>query len=109
MGCYGEQSFLPQGTSYLIARIADCDGSGTACRAPTCTSFFIALHIGWGGMTPPLRGTISHGTLCGLRRYGHGMPCPYTHIIFYCVYNWIETGGGAGWMGNHAGFGEDAI
>jgi|GEM_PF-4789195 len=46
MGCYGEQSFLPQGTSYLIARIADCDGSGTACRAPTCTSFFIALHIG---------------------------------------------------------------
>jgi len=62
-----------------MPRFAVCDGTGTACRAPTCTSFFIALHIGWGGMTPPLRGTISHGTLCGLRRNGHGMPCPYTH------------------------------
>jgi hypothetical protein len=77
-----------------MPRFAVCDGTGTACRAPTCTSFFIALHIGWGGMTPPLRGTISHGTLCGLRRYGHGMPCPYTHIISYCITYWIETGMG---------------
>ena len=63
-------------------------GHGMPCPYMHIISYciHIGLKLGWGGMTPPLRGTISHATLCGLGRNGHGMPCPYTRIISYCIH-----------------------